>query len=209
MEVDFDLWLKNDLKIGGYPVGLLHEKERRFDMIVNVSDEYYSGHAAKWSKMGYEYFWFPLAQSSRSMGLVSIFGALHVLYRSYKENKKVLVHCRKGSNRSQVVVLAFYYMMRGKQMDEPRNMLLYNCKTNHLPPIEEMEKWLLRCKKAFDNYGAFKGNMLDWTLHEFSFQEGEDFFSNKNCHSQTVEEIATVMEKEMQFYFMRKDNTST
>ncbi len=176
MRIDFEIWFRDYLKISGYPFELLSKKEKQeFDVVINVSDEFYYNENEVLSKQGYVCLYFPLAQSSRDMGVVSLFGALTALYQCYFRNKRVLLHCRKGGNRSQMVRAAFYYMMKAKhfELDGYRNMLLHNCQTNHLPDVGKMENWLKRCRVAFDNSGAFKGNMLDWV---FTDLKGDDFF---------------------------------
>ncbi len=155
------------MSISGYPnvARLSNVQPKPFDVMINVSDEFYFIHAEALSDKGFIWYWFPLAQKSKDMGMISIFGALQVLYKCFNADKSVLLHCRKGSNRIQVVKEALYYMFTETHL-ENRNMLLYNCRTNHLPPLEEVEKWLLRCKVAFVNQSKFKGTMLDWSFKE-------------------------------------------
>jgi protein tyrosine phosphatase (PTP) superfamily phosphohydrolase (DUF442 family) len=167
MENDFKIWFENKLSISGYPnvTRLANVQPKPFDVMINVSDEFYFKHSEALSEKGFIWYWFPLAQKSKDMGMISIFGALQVLYKCYNADKSVLLHCRKGSNRSQVVKAAFYYLITETHLSK-RNMLLYNCQTKHLPEKEQVEKWLLRCKQAFVKQHLFKGNMLDWTFKE-------------------------------------------
>ena len=155
------------LKVSGFPNALCFKgvNPKPFDVIINVSDEFYMKQSEILLECGIINYWFPLSQKSEDMGMVSIFGALQVLYKCYNADKRVLLHCRKGSNRSQVVKAAFYYLITEVHLSS-RNMLLYNCQTKHLPEKEYVEKWLVRCKKAFVKQDLFKGNMLDWTFKE-------------------------------------------
>lgn len=157
MKNDFKNWFEKKLIISGYPNPklVLFNNENRFNIIINVSDEFYLNDCNYFVSKGINCYWFPLGQKSKNMGMVSIFGALQVLYKCFDADKSVLLHCRKGRNRSQVVKAAFFYMITKTHL-ENRNMLLYNCRTNHLPAIEDVEKWLLRCKIAFDNQSKFK-----------------------------------------------------
>lgn len=189
MAVDFEIWFRDNLKISAYPADLLQSRSKEYDVVINVSDEFYMFHQEDLSMKGYSCYWFPLGQSSRDMGVVSIFGALHVLYRSYLQNKKVRLHCRKGGNRSQTVRVAFYYMVQSKhfELDGYRNKLIQNCQENHLPEVGKMERWLKRCKVAFDNWNEFKGNMLDWTFLELGLK-GDDFFQTNFSDGKLVHE---------------------
>lgn len=143
-------------------------------VIINVSDDFYLGNSEDIMREGKLNYYFPMGESGNSMGLNSIFGALQVLYEISKWNPiwKILLHCQAGLNRSPTVKSAFYYMMTGEH--EPiksndgtcNNKLIMNCTKGHLPPIEQMELFLRKCKEAFDNSEKFFGGMFDWVMKE-------------------------------------------
>lgn len=169
-------WVQEKLKVCGYPVftelqeGKIYSK---YEIILNVSDEFWLDYSSDIRKLGKDYFWFPMGECEKDMGINSMFGALQVMYAAYKANKHVLLHCHAGANRSPTIANAFIFMMTSehKSIKTTRsdnmeyNMLLHNI-GKHLPEKEQMEKWLLACKEAFDNPDTFLGGMYDWTLRK-------------------------------------------
>lgn len=176
--VPFSEWYASKLKVVGYPV--LTEvtaekgKYKDYDVFINVSDEYWMDYVKEFWKLGKQNHWFPMGEMHNDIGLVSIFGALWVMYQSYERNLSVLLHCHAGINRSQTVRACFHYMMSGEHLPIEKegrfikadNMLEYNCKGCHLPEMSKMELWLQACKEAFDNPEKFLGGMYDWTLRK-------------------------------------------
>ncbi len=133
----------------------------------------YTSYAAKVMQSGREYYWSPLGECGKDMGLNSLFAALSVMYQSYHRDKKVLLHCHAGANRSPTAYACFHYMMTGTHLGEKRdengliwesNMLLYNCNAKHLPHEEWMKIWLTRLKAMFDDFDRYIGGMFDWSV---------------------------------------------
>lgn len=176
--VPFSEWYAHKLKVAGYPV--LTEvtaekgKYKEFDVFINVSDEYWMDYVNDFWKLGKQNHWFPMGEMHNDIGLVSIYGALWVMYQAYERNLSVLLHCHAGINRSQTVRACFHYMMSGEHLPIEKegrfikadNMLEYNCQGCHLPELSKMELWLQACKEAFDNPEKFLGGMYDWTLRK-------------------------------------------
>lgn len=131
----FEEWFKNKLGVGPMPTREITE-----DIVINVSDEY----------MVYDVnsglFWFPMNECRKDIGLNSIYGAIHVLFRAYQADKTVYLHCHAGVNRSQTVRCAFHYAVTGRHVMEEwnvfANVLLRNCAYGYLPPRVEMEAFL-------------------------------------------------------------------
>ena len=172
---DFQQYFADKISVVGFPV--LKEFENKysgFEVVINVCDECYVSYANALMKKGIQHYWFPMGESGKDMGLNSAFGALYILYQCYLENKNVLLHCHAGANRSPTINSMFYFMMQGKHKDEIRdnnghiwngNMLLHNA-GKHLPALEWIEKWLTKCKHAFDHPNQFIGGMFDWTIDD-------------------------------------------
>ena len=145
----FENWYKNKLKIRAYPNILdLNNKYiiQDTEIIINVSDSIKPDIYNKIIKMGIEYFWFPMSESSTDMGLHSIYGACVVLRKAEIDSKTVLLHCHGGNNRSQTVAQAYYYLREKIHLTTEykgfQNQLVYNSETGHLPQLEKMNLFL-------------------------------------------------------------------
>jgi len=170
----FKEWFDKCLIVSSYPK--LEEIENDYkdiDIIINVSDEYYHKYTKAILLHNKMYFWLPMNEGKRDIGLNSIFGALMVLWEAEKNNQSVLLHCHAGANRSPSVQQAYYFMRTNTHL-EPSilgrggyiNQLVANCTRGYLPPKAEMEQFLNKCKEAFDNPEKFIGGMLDWCKSE-------------------------------------------
>ncbi len=168
-------YLQSKIKVVGYPmIGEFEKEYKDFDVIINVSDEYYCDYGRKVMTLGKEYHWLPMGESEKDMGINSIFAALYVMYQSYLRGHAVLLHCHAGANRSPTVQACFYFMMTDNHIEEKRdekgfirdgNMLSYNA-GKHLPDIAWIENWLRKCRYAFDNPQCFIGGLFDWTIDD-------------------------------------------
>ncbi len=174
---DFKEWYETKLKVVGYPVlsevTATEGKYKDYNVFINVSDEFWMDYVGKFWEAGKQNYWFPMGEMHNDIGLVSIYGALWVLYQAYERNLSVLLHCHAGINRSQTVRACFHYMMGSghiQETDIKSNMLQLNCKSKHLPELPTMELWLTACKEAFDNPEKFLGGMYDWTLRKANLQ---------------------------------------
>ena len=149
-------WLNIRVQISPFP-----NKEifNEFDIIINVSDEFNHSHLIEAMKLQKEYYWFPMNEFGNDMGLNSIYASLTTLYRAELEDKKVLLHCHGGINRSQTVMDAYYFMRTGKHRpaikiskevekmfaeyasteENRKNCLQNNCDHGRLPAIRKME----------------------------------------------------------------------
>lgn len=170
MENKLEKFIKNNIIVARFPVtseikdGIYSD----FQVIINVSDDFWLGNSEEVMKLGKLNYYFPMGEQSTSMGLSSLFGALQVLYEIYKWNPewKVLIHCSAGLNRSPTIKSAFHYMMTEQHEDVDSNKLIYNCLRNHLPDLNKTELFLNKCKEAFDNQNNFLGGMYDWVIKE-------------------------------------------
>ena len=168
-------FIDSNIKVVGFPSITSLQEDGQYqhcNVVINVSDEFYIGNSESQMVLGKLGYYFPLGEQNTDMGVVSIFGALQVLYSIYKFNPEwiVLIHCQAGKNRSPTVRAAFYYMMLGEHEPDRttqggrNNRLLDNCSRGHLPELAKMESFLSYCKEAFDNPEKFIGGMLDWVM---------------------------------------------
>lgn len=133
----FQEWFDNKLTVGKMPDDFF---EDTYDYIINVSNEYQSLRPNN-------YFWFPMNECKRDIGVNSIYGALIILEKAHTFNKSVYLHCHAGINRSQTVRCAFYYMKTGRHIELAygsfTNVLIKNCSYGYLPNLIEMQNFLL------------------------------------------------------------------
>lgn len=169
-------WINSSLIVARFPVSKEFQEGGIYsdiDVVINVSDEYYPKISDTIIKEGKMPFFFPMGESGSDMGISSIYGALMALYDAYAMEKRVLLHCQAGANRSPTVKAAFYYLMTNEHLEEiskgsiilTANRLKDNC-GKHLPELKKMELWLSKCKEAWDNHHKFLGGMYDWTIRK-------------------------------------------
>jgi hypothetical protein len=165
----FNDWFTSNLEVGAFPFTVNERFEpSKYDYIINVSDEYYPKVSLKLKEYtNLQYFWFPMNEAKKDIGLNSIYGAMTILFEAEKSNKKVYLHCHAGVNRSQLVMCCYHYLRTGKYC-EPRvkrngyvNQLYASCHRGYLPPISEMEKFL-----------SLHGKYLNGTLQESEMMGG-------------------------------------
>lgn len=144
----FQVWFNDKLEVGPMPNAEMKDWNiSKYAYIINVSDELYFGEYYGFS-MRRHYFWYPMSEQKRDMGINSIFGALCTLWEAEDRRDRVYLHCHSGSNRSWTVAAAYYYMRTGVHLDRPTrsgayvNKLVSNCHRAYLPPQAEMEAWL-------------------------------------------------------------------
>lgn len=107
----FNEWFSNHLAVRKWPS---YDYVKKFDYVINVSDE----HQKIVQTLSTRYFWFPMSECSKDMGMSSIYGALTILYEAYESNSNVLLHCHAGVNRSVTIAQLFYFMMTGMHVEE-------------------------------------------------------------------------------------------
>jgi hypothetical protein len=143
----FQNWFDKKLTVGPFPDTEEFPFED-YDYIINVSDEYRPGVMMSAYVKGCHYFWFPMNEKKRDIGLNSIYGACTILRHTENKNMAVYLHCHAGINRSQAVRAAYYYSRTGKHFEKEYggciNSLVAMCNRGYLPPKAEMEKFLSR-----------------------------------------------------------------
>lgn len=176
-------WAAANLCVGGYPNPTdLDEGEALcdYDVFINVSDEHRPDHYARLITLGKDTHWFPMGEMRGTMPLASIFGALTMLYDAEKRDRSVYLHCHSGVNRSQTVADCYYFLreegtshrekhtVRAKVRGLNLNALQTNCHYGVLPPLLEMEVWLLRVAEQLDtpDGGSFDYSKPPVFIHE-------------------------------------------
>lgn len=90
----------------------------------------------------------PLSEKDGDMGVKTLLKAVgHLLFWD-KRDKRSIVCCAFGVNRSRTVVEAFHYAKMGFHFEDEyegyANHLIYNCAMGYLPPLAEVERELKR-----------------------------------------------------------------
>lgn len=166
---DFKWWFENNLCICRYPMikEITDGIYKDYDIFINVSDEHWLGYNQLILKNGKLGYWFPMGEIVKDMGLVSIYGSLSVLYEAYQENKKVVLHCQAGRNRSPMIGECLYFMVNGDFLEPTLETILeINCKKGYLPELHKMISFLKYTKEALDNKDKFLGGIYDWILEQ-------------------------------------------
>ena len=175
----FELWFKDDVQVGQFPMPS-EIIDGAFDYVINVSDEYIESFDIAAAKSDAKYFWFPMNEVFGDIGLNSLYGALQILYIAKQKEANVLVHCKAGANRSQLVADAYYFMRTGKHrpikdkksrretnewlgipVGNMSNSLEDNCQLGHLPSIDKVEKFIALSDDVFQRQEADKNGKLD------------------------------------------------
>lgn len=158
-------WAAANLRIGSYPNPTDLDPSgpfTGFDVYINVSDERREDIAWQLAHDDRTSHWFPMGEQRGTMPLASIFAALVILRFCETHNLRVYVHCAAGINRSQTVADCYHYLreeglshrdkhtVRAKVRGMSLNALETNCHYGVLPPLDEVERWLLRVGEQFD-----------------------------------------------------------
>lgn len=166
MDDKFETWFHSKLDVHSFPkINNMFFNPRRYQYVINVSDEYYPVIDEDILEKGIRTFWFPMNEAKSDAGLNSIYGAMVILYQAYENDAAVYLHCHAGSNRSPVVQAAFYYMMTYTHYEDFNsgfiNMLARMCARGFLPELHKMEKFLICLREQLDK---FKGEPMGGTL---------------------------------------------
>ena len=85
----------------------------------------------------------PLTEKDGDMGFDTLLKAVRYLMVWDRQDKRSIVCCAFGVNRSRTVIEAFHYAKMGFHFEDEYkgylNHLIYNCETGHLPPLEDVE----------------------------------------------------------------------
>ena len=160
----FKEWYEKNLTVGAFPIKVnTNILPFMYDVIINVSDEFYPDVENKLHLHGCKTYWFPMNECKRDVGLNSIYGAMVILHEAEMQNKTVYLYCHAGPNRSPTVKAAYHYMRTGEHIKEERggylNRLLANCGRGYLPPKAEMESFLSAVQKRITK--GMDGGTLD------------------------------------------------
>lgn len=143
----FSEWYSKKLTVGAYPYLINGRFEAAaYQYCINVSDEYNDEAAQRIIQAGTRYFWFPMNECRKDIGLNSIYGALCILYQAEQAGAAAYLHCHAGANRSPIVQQCYYYARNGCHSEGGSDLrcgqLMDAVARGHLPPIGEMRKFL-------------------------------------------------------------------
>lgn len=153
-------WFENKLHVGRFPTPFEIEKSD-YQYIINVSDELIVGCMDVALRSGKKYFWFPMNECTKDIGVNSIYAACQILRLAEEQNAKVYLHCHAGVNRSQTVAECYYRMRSGRTWPKTRGRLEENIRCGHLPCESSMYQLLTEWNKAFDLDETYRGGQLD------------------------------------------------
>ena len=159
-KVKFKDWFSNKLIVSRFPLPSEIEKSD-CEVFINVSDEYITSCHIVANRVGKSYFWFPMNECTKEIGLNSIYGALQIMYNAELENKKVYLHCHAGVNRSPTVMECYYFMRTGHFLELKNSRLQTNIEFGHLPCIKSIKEFLKQCQDSFNKDETMRGGQLD------------------------------------------------
>lgn len=179
----FKFWFEYCLVVGPIPIKnkVIILPKNNYQMVINVCDFSPFEYSTELFKAGIMYFWSPISEMKKDIGLNSIYAALHNLYNAYLLNMNVYLHCWSGRNRSKLVAACLYWMMTGEDYDSPiydtrnvydkdllptviyKNKLHYNCERGFIPPEQDMKRFLLYLKTVWEKgYVETKIGLMDY-----------------------------------------------
>ncbi len=175
MNENFNDWFTFDLIVGDFPIIKNCNEDFKaslYDVIINVSDEYYANIDSFLKRHGCETFWFPMNERGKDIGINSLYGAMVILFNCEKNRKKVYLHCHSGVNRSQTIRAAYHYMRTGKHFEKAtlknnfKNKLFANCHYGYFPKMNEIEFFLININEKLEKDILSAGD-LDKLKHEY------------------------------------------
>jgi hypothetical protein len=97
----------------------------------------------------------PLTEKNGDMGYKTLLEAVGYLLFWDKRDKRSIVCCAFGVNRSRTVIEAFHYAKMGFHFEDEyegyANHLIYNCAIGCLPPLSEVEYELKRLGEEYND----------------------------------------------------------
>ena len=128
----------------------------------------------------------PLTEKDGDMGFDTLLKVVRYLLAWDRRDKRSIVCCAFGVNRSRTVIEAFHYAKMGFHFEDEYegyiNHLIYNCAMGFLPPLDKVEREL-RCigeeydPSAKERLNEMKGSVSDTCYNEFASQL-ESFISD-------------------------------
>jgi protein-tyrosine phosphatase len=139
---DFYEWFNEGITISSHP----HNNDElfKYDIIINVSDEFNEKTFYFANKHDKGYFWFPMSECNSNAGLHSIYGALRILEICEQNKSKVLIHCHAGVNRSPSIKESYYVMKTGEIFSKEKTPMVYrNIFNGNLPSFKQYYDFLM------------------------------------------------------------------
>lgn len=124
-------------------------------LVLNLSERKDEDAARFLADRNVAYIWFPLKEEVADMGYRTILEAVREMLEYAENDKRIIVHCDFGNNRSRTVVEAFHFAVTRFHLDDEykgcQNHLIYNSMSGYLPPITQIEKDLLKIADEMDD----------------------------------------------------------
>ncbi|MBR2064490.1 MAG: dual specificity protein phosphatase family protein [Bacteroidales bacterium] len=124
-------------------------------LVLNLSERKDEDAARFLADRDVAYIWFPLTEEAADMGYRAILEAVREMIDYAEKDKRIIVHCDFGNNRSRTVIEAFHFAIMRYHLDDEykgfQNHLIYNSKSGHLPPMNQIEEDLIRIADDMDD----------------------------------------------------------
>lgn len=121
----------------------------------------------------------PLTEKDGDMGVETLLQAVGYLLFWDRRDKRSIVCCAFGVNRSRTVIEAFHYAKMGFHFEDEyegyANHLIYNCAMGYLPPLPQLERELKRLGDEYnptsqERLKEMKNNVSDHCYNEYASQ---------------------------------------
>ena len=117
----------------------------------------------------------PLTDKDGDMGFDTLLKAVRYLLAWDRRDKRSIVCCAFGVNRSRTVIEAFHYAKLGFHFEDEyegfTNHLIYNCTMGFLPPLEKVERELKRLGNEYDPSSKEKLNEMKSSVSDICYNE--------------------------------------
>jgi len=170
--MDIDVWFNEYVMVISHPAIYDHDdKLHDVDIVINVSDYFDMKFNMMLLSRCIQSFWFPVGEAF-GFPLENIYAAMLIMWHAEKKQKKLLLHCMSGKNRSIAVADCYYYLRVGRHRPDNSkniiygrskpNQLLENIRDNQLPGVYRMEVFLDKCREVFERPEVAEMAYVDW-----------------------------------------------
>ncbi len=158
--MNFEEWFKNNLIVcsadkvkENIPYQSIHSVG--VGLVINVSSKFFEDVYITCSNKNIPYFWFPMSEKSENN--INILAVIEVIKQIHHSNKRIIIHCEAGKNRSVTMAQIYYYYKTGKFMDKKdvvqkfgQDRLDENLKRGSVPVLRKFMKMITGFRRLKD-----------------------------------------------------------